>query len=284
MTKKTATAERQSDLLGATAPKPEPAKAEKPAKTKTALAVVPPPEPKNLLAIIYQAVADPRCDTAKMRELLTMQREVEERNEAREFNVALLAAQNEIPKIVKDRQVESKYRYATLEKVSKEVDHIARKHGFSMTFGTDDSPLKDHYRIVCDLAHVGGHVRRYKIDLKCDDVGAKGTSNKTAVQGVGSTTSYGRRYLKVMMFDLIIVGEDTDGNRNKADVIEDAQDGEALISNKQMDDLVKAIADCGVGVPRFCKTYKIEKVADLPAEFYDRAMKSCAQFKAPANG
>lgn len=254
-------------------------------EVSTAVQKLPAPaEPKNMLAIIAAAAADPRVDVAKMKELLAIQREIEQAQEAREFNSALLAAQEEMPKIVKDRANEHTHsRYATLEKVSKEVDHIARKHGFSMSFGTDDSPLKDHYRIVCDLSHTAGCVRRYKIDLKSDDVGAKGTSNKTPVQGVGSTMSYGRRYLKVMMFDLIIVGEDSDGNK-RGGPKEIEGERVVLITREQMTKVIEAVKFCGVGERKFCAHYNIAKIPDLPAERFDDAMKACKDYQEKHSG
>lgn len=303
MSRKTATAvkEAQPDLLGkvaqpaeespTTKAKQQVAKAEPNKKAKSALAVVT-NEPKSMLAIIAGAAADPRVDVSKMKELLTMQREIEERQEAREFNIALLATQNEIPKIVKDRANDhTKSKYATLEKVSREVDHIARRNGFTMTFGTDDSPLKDHYRIVCDLAHTGGHVRRYKIDLQGDAAGSQGKSNKTPIQGVGSTMSYGRRYLKVMIFDLIIVGEDRDGNRGRqteqqrgpaaenaieGEIIQD--DGVPKITQKQHDELVDALEAKNVTRKKFCEVYQIAKVSELPAERFSEVMQYVKAF------
>ena len=49
-------------------------------------------------------------------------------------------------------------------------------------------------------------------DLALDGVGLKGNPNKTAVQASGSTISYGRRYLKLMVFDVVLTNEDNDGN------------------------------------------------------------------------
>lgn len=250
------------------------------AKTQ-AVAVRKTDEPQNMLAVIARAAADKRVDVDKMRELLAMQQAIEAREAEREFNVALMAAQSELPKIVKDASVKetsgsTKYRFATLEKVATEVDHVARKHGFSQSFGTADSPLSGHYRIICDLSHSGGHTRRYLCDLQLDAAGAKGTANKTPVQGVGSTMSYGRRYLKVMMFDLIIVGEDRDGNRRKE------QDGPSSITMEQAQE-IRALADkvgcpldrivAHLNLPNMRRGFpEIEEVTELPPQRFEQAM------------
>jgi hypothetical protein len=52
-------------------------------------------------------------------------------------------------------------------------------------------------------------------DIFADTKGPRGTPNKTATQGFGSTMSYGRRYLKALMFDLVIAGEDDDGTHKR---------------------------------------------------------------------
>lgn len=278
---KTATKPAQPDLLAPAAEVIPPARK---ATKKTEVATVAPrsaPAPTNLLAIIASAAADPRVDVQKMKELLAIQREIEQAQQSAEFNRAFLAAQEEMPRIVKDRaNTHTKSSYATLEKVSTEIDHIARKHGFAGSFGTADSPLPNHYRIICDLSHTGGHTRRYFIDLESDSSGAKGTSNKTPVQGVGSTMSYGRRYLKVMMFDLTIVGEDTDGNKQRGGKTTGADDREALISRPQFAELAVEIETCGVGVKKFCEKFGIEKVPDLPASKYEDSLQACRNFAA----
>ena len=45
-------------------------------KPKGALEKLPPPAPANMLSIIASAAANPSVDVSKMRELLTMQREI----------------------------------------------------------------------------------------------------------------------------------------------------------------------------------------------------------------
>jgi hypothetical protein len=236
-----------------------PAQAVAPVKAAAAtVRKIEPQQPPNLLAVVAAAAADPRVDVAKMKELLAMQREIERADQERAFNRAMLAAQSDMPKIVKDRKNDhTKSRYATLERVSIDVDPVARKHGFSMSFGTEDSPLPGHYRIVCDLAHEGGHTRRYQIDLESDSAGAKGTSNKTPVQGVGSTASYGRRYLKVMMFDLVIVNEDRDGSPKNDSITE-----QQVKNLRDYIDQVEAIE------AKVCEVMGIETLEDLPAKNY----------------
>lgn len=271
----------------------------KPKATGTAVAKVEELPPTTLLAVIARAAMNQNVDVPKMKELLAMQREIEQAQDAAAFNRALLAAQGEIPRIVKDKKTD-KAPYATLENVSKSIDKICRSHGFVMSFGTADSPLPKHYRIVCDLSHSygsddypRGQTRRYHVDLESDTVGAKGVPNKTAIQGVGATMSYGRRYLKVMMFDLTIVGEDNDGAKRKRApagdeaVVEQTDPSVPLVNGSQAKELLAQITACGVGAKKFCAHYAIKAVHELPAHQYDEAIKACNDYarKPPkANG
>lgn len=277
--------EPEGDLLSQVDPAPKPEarkpapKAKKPATevaTVTRLPVV--QKPRSLIEVIADAASNPNVDVAKMKELLAMQREIEQVGQARLFNEAMIAAKEEMPAIVRDREnPHTRSRYATLEKVSKEIDKVARKHGFGMSFGMDESTILNHHRIICDLMHTGGHVRHYHVDLPSDSVGAKGTSNKTPVQGIGSTISYARRYLKLMMFDLHIIGEDNDGN-----AVGKSPDApaETVITSEQIKLLSSAIDFCGVGLPRFLENYKIKELSELPATMFNEAKKACQDYLA----
>ena len=97
------------------------------------------------------------------------------------------------------------------------------KHGFSLTFTTEDSVLPGHYRTVCTCRHSQGHSTLHRVDLPVDGQGAKGgASAMNPVQGGGSTLSYARRYLTYLIFNLVIADEDNDaqGGITKAQVNE----------------------------------------------------------------
>lgn len=294
---RTQTKEQTPDLLQGveqqSAKKNAVAKA-KPTGTSIATVEVQAP-PTNLLAVIARAASLPNIDVSKMKELLAMQREIEGSQDAAAFNRALLAARQAMPLIVRDREnPHTRSKYPALENVSQNIDKICASHGFASSFGTADSPLPQHYRIVCDLSHSygtpdypRGSTRRYHIDLESDTAGAKGTSNKTAVQGVGSTMSYGRRYLKVMIWDLTIVGEDNDGARKAraasntaAETPSQKDEGPKTINGSQAKQLIKAIDECGVEIGVFMEKYKINAAHELLTSQFDEAIQNCRDYGA----
>ena len=256
---------------------PKPAKSGK-RHASTEVATIAPAVPANLdtpqdfLALITRALSLSAGDVSNVRELLAMKDEQLTKIRAQEYNVAFHAARGLMPPIVKDGTAPN-FKYPTLENVSTQVDGIARDHGFTHRFGTADSNIPGHYRIVCDLSHVNGYKERYFVDLPADGAGPKGGSNKSAVQAVNSTISVGRRHLKMMIWDLVILGSDKDGNKPKGTAA-DVQVGK--ITAKQAASLTTALDVAEIDKAEFCKVYTIETPADLPADLYEHALKDIA--------
>ena len=243
------------------------AKAKPKEKTGTEVAVHKPQAaitPKSLLQVCMDAATNPNVDVAKMKELLAMARDEQARAAEAEFSAAMLAAQSEMPTIIKDAfNPHTKSKYARLEHVSLKIDGIARKHGFTLSAGMSDSPVDDHYRVFYDVTHRGGATRRYNLDVGMDTAGAKGGGTKSGAQGTGSSVSYARRYLKIMIFDLVVAGEDTDAAAS-------ASSGE-VINMDQAQILSELIKQTKTNTDQFCKHFKIKSVPDLPAARFGEA-------------
>jgi hypothetical protein len=183
-----------------------------------------------MLSAALQSGTDP----AKLEKLMDLADRWKAQQAAAEFAVALNECQAEMPCVVKDRENKGAggAKYAALETVNVTVKPVYTRHGFSLSFGTDNSPLEGCIRVVCDVRHVGGHKERYFMDAPPDGAGFKGSSNKTGVQAVGSTISYLRRYLMLNIFNVTVANEDIDGNA--ADALDAITDEEAL----QVEDLL----------------------------------------------
>lgn len=171
--------------------------------------------PATMLDIIRRAAADPNIDVDKMERLLAMQERVLMRNAEAEFNAAMSLAQGEMPRVQRDaKNPSTNSTYTRLETLNKEAVPIYTKHGFSLSFGTADCPVPGYFRITCIVSR-GGYSRPYQCDLPLDDTGAKGNQSKTKMHGAGSTFSYGRRYLTLLIFNISLTNEDDDGNQGQ---------------------------------------------------------------------
>jgi hypothetical protein len=131
------------------------------------------------------------------------------------FNGALAEAQAEMTTVVKNKLNEfTKAKYADLDAIINAISPIYTRHGFAVSFNTEDCEDKAVLRVVAILSHAGGHSRTYKLDAPLDDAGSGGKITKTKIQATGSTNSYARRYLICMIFN-VTTADDNDGNSKK---------------------------------------------------------------------
>jgi hypothetical protein len=216
----------------------------------------------GILNVIAKAAADPNTDVDKLERLLAMQERVLEREAKRSYEDAMLAAQNEIRPILKNRQnKETHSTYADLEQISDMADPVIHKYGFSLSYGTADCPKADHYRVTCEVSHTGGFSKHHQADVPIDNTGPKGAKNKTDTHGFGSALSYGRRYLKLMIFD--IATTDDDGRAA----------GKGGPINAEQLAVLNGLCDAvGADKIAFCKYLKIDSLRDLAAADYNDAV------------
>lgn len=170
---------------------------------------------QQFLTMIEQAARDPNVDVTKMERLFAMMKDMEAIRAERAFNEALSECQKEMPRLVRDgTNPETHSKYAKLDSAIGKITPIYTRHGFNISFLTEESKLAEHVKMVAVVAG-HGYTRRYPVELPYDYLGAKGNPNKTKVHGVGSTFSYARRYLLYMIFNIALDGEDKDGNQGQ---------------------------------------------------------------------
>ena len=174
------------------------------------------------------------------------------------YYAAMAACQGELTRVansVENKQTSSEY--APLEAIIEAAAPIYTKHGFSLSFYEEASPIVDMIRVAVDIQHAGGHCRARYIDLPPDVAGIAGKVNKTNIHGKCSTFTYGRRYLMCLVQN-IPTGDDKDGNQER---IQPPQEAEIR-------DLLRRTQ---ASVPDFLKYFNIKDVPDLPAVAFPQA-------------
>lgn len=221
----------------------------------------------GILNVIARAAADPNTDVDKLERLLAMQERVLEREAEQAFNSAMREAQEAIKPVLKNKKnTETKSTYADLERVSQAIDPVVHSYGFSLSYGTADCPYPNHYRVTCAVSHTAGFTRNYQADVPVDNTGPKGSQNKTMTHGFGSALSYGRRYLKLMIFD--VATTDDDGR---------AAGNGGPISKEQLA-VLNGLADAvGADKIAFCRYAKVDCLGDIPAFQYNDAVNVLTQ-------
>ena len=213
----------------------------------------------TLLTVIAQAASNPDFDLDRLERLFAMQRQVLADEAKQAFQMAMAAAQAEMPSVVKNAEnPHLKSKYAQLEAIDDAIRPIYTRHGFSLMFSQRESQQQGEIIVVCTVLHKAGHSVTEELPGKID-----AGPGRSAIQAVGSSISYLRRYLTCMIFNVVVRNEDKDGNAP-------ARDNRA-ITEKQAEELRRLIDDTETDIGAFCGHYHIEKIGDLPRSEFANA-------------
>src|SRR5215471_5827747 len=230
--------------------------------------VEPPPVPplessSTVLALIERMALDPSADVEKLERLTAMY----ERLKAKEAELAYNAAKGRILKklagikIVKNRPVLSDidngkqrgaveaFKYAPLEEIDKHLRPLLAEEEMDLSYS--DEPCEGGGILIRGrLKHLpGGHYEDSFMPAPPDTTGGK-----SEVQAVGSTNSFLRRYILCNIFNIVVIGDDDDGNGGPVD---DAQ-------IKAILQLIKK-AKAGPKFLKYMKAQSIEEAGSLEA-------------------
>lgn len=224
----------------------------------------------NILSVIARAAADPNVDIDKLERLLEMQERVIARNARAAYYDALAEMQPQLPVVgerggIKDRNGNVQSTYALWEDVNEAIRPVLARHGFALSFKV----RRTEGEIITTgvLSHRDGHREETELALPTDASGSK-----NAVQAVGSSTSYGKRYTAFALLNITSTGEDDDGEAGGAPT---------PVSNTQFETL-NGLADAvGADKAGFCRYLKIDALKALPASRYQEAITRLRE-KSPA--
>jgi len=222
----------------------------------TALPVVETPAHMTPMQMAYSLI-QAGADLGSVKEMLAMSRELAAEQARQKFDASMSAAKSEITPIIKTATGHNNKKYADFASIAKAVDPIISRHGLSYRFRTRQD---DRIHVTCVLAHEAGHAEETTLAGPAD-----ATGNKNAIQAIGSTLTYLQRYTLIQALGLA-ASEDDDGR--SATQLDDGE----LISNEQRDAILTLIDEVGGSVGVFCKYFKIEAIAGLPASQFKRAV------------
>ncbi len=231
------------------------------ATRQDAAVAVQPSTSQAVLAVIARAAADPQCNVDNMQRLLDMQLQVMALEKKARYDEAMARLQQELPTIEKNKKG-ANGKYASIENIDARIRPLLRAEGFHFTF-TSGPADGGKMRIDGQLHHRDGHAEASSIILAIDTSGSK-----NATQGGGSTVSYGQRYLKCMMLDLVTINEDDDGR------------GVAYVTADQVqtiETLIHDIPDSPAGYRLRCQAKLLgamgaNTIAQIPAERFREAV------------
>lgn len=225
----------------------------------------------NSPAELIRIAVSGKADLQQLRDLLSLQKDWEA-NEARKIYASSFArAQANIAVVAKTKlNPQTHSKYADLGDIVESAKPIYTQEGFSIIFYEGETTIPENIRICADVLHSAGHKETYHYDVPLDGVGIKGNANMTKIHGKASSTSYARRYLMCMIWN-IPTGDDDDGNAAGATKI--------FIGDKELSFMRNNLIALNVPEKQLCEYLKIEKLEDLLLSDYQKAVVAIEQKK-----
>lgn len=162
-----------------------------------------------LLNVIAAAARDPNVDPAKMTALLELKERIDANNAKVEFNRAFARLMLKMPRVSKDGKIDlgkgRPMNFAKWEDVDRVIRPLLAEEGLSLSFSCEPSAGK--ITMTGHLRHQLGHESTSTMELPPD-----AGPGRNALQAIGSSHSYGKRYIALDMLNIITVGADDDGN------------------------------------------------------------------------
>ncbi len=217
---------------------------------------------RSLVAVIERAATNPEVDIDKMERLLQMHERITARQAQAAYAAALARLQPKLPIIrergtIKDRGGNTQSKYALWEDIVGIVTPILASEGFALSFRTGNDAAG--VTVTGVLSHADGHSESTSLTLPIDTSGSK-----NAVQSVGSSTAYGKRYTAAALLNLRTGEVDDDGQAGPG----------GFITEQQAADLRALMEEVGSSEDRFVKYLRVESLAALPAAKFSAAVKA----------
>jgi hypothetical protein len=217
----------------------------------------------TVLQVIERAASNPQVDIDKLERLLQMRERMQVMEAKSAYSTALAAMQPELPVIgergsIKNNSGAVMSRYALWEDIVGIITPILSKHGFALSFRTGNTDKG--VTVTGVLSHADGHSEDTSLTLPMDTSGAK-----NAVQSVGSSTSYGKRYTASALLNLRTGERDDDGK---------AGGSQPTLSEEQVANLEALLSEVGADKAKFLRYCKVESLSEILAVNYSTTVKA----------
>ncbi|MBP7662304.1 MAG: ERF family protein [Shewanella sp.] len=215
-------------------------------------------ETKNeMLSMMERLATTPNMNVDVLKQMMDLQERVLDRNAKQDYMASFAEMQPKLPAIEKKGTAHNS-KYAKYEDIIDSVRPILGNHGFGFSHKVNQTDAK--IEVTCTLTHKSGYSESTQFVAPADTGGSK-----NAVQAVGSTIAYGKRYTLLALLGIATKDEDDDGDTANPITIQQALEIDNLID------------ETGVNKANFLLTYfGIEgdesDVHDIQSRDYERAV------------
>lgn len=176
------------------------------------------------MAMLREALTNPDVDPAKAVAMADLMERMEDRELRAQFNRDKIAAIRAMPAIYQ-RGKSDKHRYAKFEDLHRACMPVLAAHGFTLDFRVGSEG--NNITVQPVLRHDNGLVEEGGVMKGPPDTGP----GRSAIQAVGSATSYLKRHSMKAILNIIEDGEDNDGALREGSQLNDRQ--ERLVTDAQ---------------------------------------------------
>lgn len=167
--------------------------------------------PVNPMTILDRLTAQ-QVDPDKLGRVIDLVQAWNDEQARKAFARAMVACQREMPDVIDDaKNNQTGSTYALLETVQRIAKPVYTRWGFSLSWSEGD--VKDGLReVLMTVRHEDGHSEVHKGHYPIDGEGPKGGRTMNQLQGTVSAHTYAQRDMMRQLFNLVLAGEDRDGN------------------------------------------------------------------------
>lgn len=204
------------------------------------------------------------ADIEILEKLMALQERWEASQARKAFDLAMAAAQGEMPKLAKNRLVNYPstksptgfvtYRHEDLAGIIETIQPVLKKHGLAHRFRTTQDG--DKITVTCVITGHGHH------EENSLSAGRDTSGGKNNHQEIASAVTYLERYtLKAALG--IAASNDDDGR---------TADAADAITLEQVEELVALADEVGADKEAFCRYFKVNGFADITTKDFPRAI------------
>jgi len=178
------------------------------------------PQQDEFLALIEKVALNPDIDAEKLKVIVGLKLQLEDRAAEKAFDAAMQEAQKDVQALRWDKvnKETGNSRWVSFPKIDEMLKPIREKYGFSESFGVEpELPAPNLMMMYSDVTYKGPegtHRRRFHLPMSISGEGPKGNGVMTAAQAVGNGCSLGMRYIEKMVWKIpmLVDKDDNDGN------------------------------------------------------------------------
>lgn len=219
------------------------------------------PQEQNFLAMM-ERLAMSNIDVAKLEKMMDLHERMLDRQKAEAFAADYVRMKPHLPKVLRLKSnTQTQSKYAPLEDINEAVDKVLSDYGFGTSTKVTAQTEKS-VTVEAILWHKEGHKESFPVTMPLDNVGAKGTVNKTDVHATASSITYAKRVAICGLLN-ISTGDDRDGNQPIAFIEKEAAVEIDLLIQEVGADKEKFLQFLGVDDVRHIRVNEFNKAKSM---------------------